>query len=64
MAFGGKSWPISPDDMNLGPADNQGQFCVGSIFDLSLGTNIESGSGNPAWVIGDTFLVRFFISAR
>lgn len=44
--------------MNLGAADRQGQRCVGGIFDLSLGSNIEAGnSGNPQWVIGDTFLV-------
>jgi cathepsin D len=58
MAFGGKSWPIDPADVNLGPADTQGKFCLGGIFDLSLGSSIEQGSGNPAWVVGDVFLVR------
>jgi len=56
MAFGGKSWSIDPVDMNLGAID--GTYCLGGIFDLSLGSNIEAGSGNPAWVIGDVFLVR------
>lgn len=46
--------------MNLGPVDRGGQFCLGGIFDLSLGSNIESGSGNPSWVVGDTFLVRLY----
>jgi cathepsin D len=64
MTFGGKSWPINPDDMNLGPVDNQGQFCLGGIFDLSLGSNIESGSGNPAWVVGDTFLKNVYTVFR
>lgn len=62
MAFGGKSWPIDPTDMNLGAIDRAGRFCVGGIFDLSLGSNIEAGSGNPSWVIGDVFLVRHDIA--
>ena len=33
-------------------------LCLGGIFDLSLGSNIGSGGGNPTWVVGDTFLVR------
>lgn len=44
--------------MNFAPVDPQGRQCVGAIFDLSLGTNIVNGGGNPDWVIGDTFLVR------
>ncbi|KXN90874.1 Cathepsin D [Leucoagaricus sp. SymC.cos] len=60
MAFGGKSWPIDPQDMNLGPVDRQGRFCLGGIFDLSLGSNIESGPGNPAWVVGDVFLKNVY----
>ena len=44
--------------MNFGPLDQQGLQCIGAIFDLSMGTNIVSGGGNPSWVIGDTFLVR------
>lgn len=46
--------------MNLGATDTQGRRCVGGVFDLGLGSNIESGnSGNPQWVIGDVFLVSF-----
>ena len=43
--------------MNLGTV-GQG-LCLGGIFDLGLGSNIGSGGGNPSWVVGDTFLVRF-----
>ena len=56
MAFGGKLWPISTADMNLGRVAPG--LCLGGIFDLSLGSNIGSGGGNPTWVVGDTFLVR------
>ncbi|EKM54825.1 uncharacterized protein PHACADRAFT_258950 [Phanerochaete carnosa HHB-10118-sp] len=54
LSFGGSSWPISTDDMNLGTVGDG--TCVGGIFDLGLGSNISPGSGNPSWVVGDTFL--------
>ncbi|KAJ6538784.1 aspartic peptidase A1 [Mycena vulgaris] len=59
MSFGGKVWPIDPADMNLGPG-NGGTMCLGGIFDLTLGSNIEAGSGNPTWVVGDTFLKNVY----
>ncbi|KAF9050163.1 aspartic peptidase domain-containing protein [Panaeolus papilionaceus] len=65
LSFGGKAWPISTQDMNLGPetSRNTGQ-CAGGIFDLSQGTNINPGSGNPNWVIGDTFLKNVYTVFR
>lgn len=63
MAFGGKLWPIAPADMNLGQGSG-GTMCLGAIFDLTLGSNIEANSGNPSWVVGDTFLVRIHPSSR
>lgn len=55
LSFGGSSWPISTDDMNLGTVSDN--LCVGGIFDLGEGSNVGTGSGNPSWVVGDTFLV-------
>lgn len=60
ISFGGQTWPIDPRDMNFAPVDPQGRQCVGAIFDLSLGTNIVNGGGNPDWVIGDTFLKNVY----
>jgi len=60
ISFGGQTWPIDPKDMNFGPLDQQGLQCIGAIFDLSMGTNIVSGGGNPSWVIGDTFLKNVY----
>lgn len=57
MSFGGKSWPINTADMNLGQIARGSTKCLGGIFDLSLGSNIVAGNGNPNWVVGDTFLV-------
>jgi len=62
LSFGGKSWPINSQDMNLGQVSRGSSQCLGAIFDLNMGTNIPSGSGNPSWVVGDTFLVRFLSS--
>ena len=41
--------------MNLGRIS--ASMCVGGIFDLSLGSDVSGGGGNPVWVVGDTFLV-------
>ncbi len=57
MSFGGKSWPINAQDMNLGPATTGSNMCLGGIFDLTAGSNIPEGTGNPGWVVGATFLV-------
>jgi len=58
LAFGGKSWAIDSDDMNLGPVGS-GQ-CLGGIFDLSQGSNVSPGAGNPSWVVGGTFLKNVY----
>jgi len=59
IAFGGKSWPISSDDMKL--RTNNPNICIGSIFDLSLGSNAGGGGrGNPQWVVGDSFLKNVY----
>jgi cathepsin D len=60
MSFGGKTWPINPADMSLGQIAPGSPSCLGGIFDLSLGSNIVSGSGNPNWVVGDTFLKNVY----
>lgn len=59
MSFGGRSWAISSQDMNLGPVTTSGQTCAGAIFDLNMGSNIPAGSG-PTWVIGATFLKNVY----
>ncbi|TEB37333.1 acid protease [Coprinellus micaceus] len=51
---------ICPDDMNLGPVTSTGQQCAGAIFDLTMGSNIPVGSGNPGWIVGATFLKNVY----
>lgn len=51
LAFGGQTWAISPDDFQqtaLTPSQ-----CLGAFFELD-----GSGDSTPAWIVGDTFLVR------
>jgi len=60
MAFGGQSWPIDAQDMNLGRASATSDICAGGIFDLSAGSNIGEGGGNPNWVVGATFLKNVY----
>jgi cathepsin D len=58
ISFGGPAWPISSDDLNLGTVSN-GQ-CLGAIFDITAGSNIQPSASTPQWIVGDTFLVRIF----
>ncbi|KAK0505294.1 aspartyl protease [Armillaria luteobubalina] len=60
MSFGGKSWPINSQDMNLGPVTAGSSMCLGGIFDLTAGSNIPEGTGNPGWVVGATFLKNVY----
>ncbi|KAF8627813.1 hypothetical protein AX15_004238 [Amanita polypyramis BW_CC] len=59
MSFGGRSWTINPADMLVSqvPLSNN---CIGGIFDLTMGSNIPPGPGNPSWVVGDTFLKNVY----
>ena len=58
MAFGGKSWPIKAEDMNLGPVSSGSAICLGGIFDM--GTNSYGIAGSPTWAVGDTFLKNVY----
>ncbi|KAF8176802.1 aspartyl protease [Pholiota molesta] len=60
LSFGGSLWPINPLDMNIGQEPNDASLCIAAIFDLTQGTNIDSNSGNPGWVVGDTFLKNVY----
>jgi cathepsin D len=57
MTFGGKTWPINSQDMAVQQEPDDSTLCIGAIFDLDAGTSITPNSGNPGWVVGDTFLV-------
>ena len=58
MAFGGRSWPIDAQDMNLGQVSTG--ICAGGIFDLTAGSDVGEGGGNPNWVVGATFLKNVY----
>ncbi|KAJ3537142.1 hypothetical protein NMY22_g5721 [Coprinellus aureogranulatus] len=48
IAFGGRSWPISPADFELARLTHD--TCLGALFEIT------SGGSAPAWIVGDTFL--------
>ena len=50
MSFGGKYWTIDPADFRLQKIT--ATTCLGAFFVM------ETGSSAPAWIVGDTFLVR------
>ncbi|KAJ6533037.1 aspartic peptidase domain-containing protein [Mycena capillaripes] len=56
ISFGGRSWPINPVDMNLGPIAVGSSQCFGAIYELSPGITAVNTTGGPNWVIGATFL--------
>ncbi|KAH9988466.1 aspartic peptidase domain-containing protein [Russula compacta] len=58
ISFGGPSWPISTEDINLGSIGKG--LCLGAIFDLTAGTNVKPSSSQPAWIVGDTFLKNVY----
>lgn len=60
VSFGGRAWPISSVDMNLGQTSFGSALCLGAIFDLDLGSRIPENSNGPEWVIGDTFLKNVY----
>ncbi|KAG8739688.1 Type I transmembrane sorting receptor [Ceratobasidium sp. 428] len=53
FTLGGRSFPISPNDINLGSTDSSGKTCVGAI----VGT---SGVPDNAWIVGDTFMKNVY----
>ncbi|KAF8882702.1 aspartyl protease [Infundibulicybe gibba] len=59
LSFGSRLWPINPIDMNLGPLFASPSLCLGAIFDLKE-SDTGGSSGNPGWVIGDTFLKNVY----
>ncbi|KAJ7448536.1 aspartic peptidase domain-containing protein [Mycena latifolia] len=60
VSFGGRSWPINPVDLNLGPISTGNSQCFGAIFELS--TTLSQTS--PNWVFGAAFLKNVYMVLR
>jgi cathepsin D len=54
ICFGGKFWPIEPQEMDLGPITGDSSTCVGAIFDLKA--SAKRNEDKPDWIIGVAFL--------
>ena len=46
--------------MNVGRVSTGSNICAGGIFDLTAGSSIGTGGGNPNWVVGATFLKNVY----
>lgn len=55
FVFGGRSFKLSNDDLNLGPASTYDSSCVSAIFISPTQSNRM-----PAWIVGDSFLKTVF----
>ena len=49
MTFGGRIWPINPEDMNLGRVSDGSTMCVGGI-------SVVQGMNDSTWIVGGPFL--------
>ncbi|KAF9805835.1 hypothetical protein IEO21_08924 [Rhodonia placenta] len=64
IAFGGRSWPINPADMNLGSIE--GESCIGAVFVVDLEGSEDAAADTveaaeiPTWVVGDAFLKNVY----
>ncbi|KAJ7114927.1 aspartic peptidase domain-containing protein [Mycena epipterygia] len=56
VSFGGRSWPINPVDLNLGPISTGSSDCLGAIYEL--GTTLSQTS--PNWVFGAAFMINVY----
>jgi len=57
VSFGGQSWPINPEDINLGPVPDCPDICLGAIFDMAPG---QKPNGIATWIFGDAFLKNVY----
>jgi cathepsin D len=53
LTFGGKSYAINPQDLNLGLAQQGSKDCVAGIAGMNLGLN-------GLWIVGDVFLKSWY----
>ncbi|KAI1794939.1 acid protease [Ganoderma leucocontextum] len=54
FSWGGNSWSISANDLNLGPMEEGSSDCAGAI------TGADLGLGDDVWLLGDTFMKNVY----
>ncbi|KAJ7023831.1 aspartic peptidase domain-containing protein, partial [Mycena alexandri] len=57
ISFGGRSWPMNPVDMNIGPSEIGGSQCLGAIYSSSNTTNTN---GTANWIFGTAFMKNVY----
>ncbi|KAG8717153.1 Type I transmembrane sorting receptor [Ceratobasidium sp. 394] len=53
FTFGGRKFPVSTNDINLGATNKSGKTCIGAIMG-------SSGLPDNAWIVGDTFMKNVY----
>ncbi|KAJ7645961.1 aspartic peptidase domain-containing protein [Mycena polygramma] len=48
VSFGGRTWPILAEDMNIGTVSTGSTLCRGAVYSLSV--------NGPGWIFGDTWM--------
>ena len=61
MAFGGRSWPIDPRDVNFGQISTGSSTCVGAFFDMG---DLDPGTNDFTWFLGTAFLKNVYSVLR
>ncbi|KAJ7249657.1 aspartyl protease [Mycena rebaudengoi] len=56
ISFGGRSWPIDPADMNLGPVEVGSSQCLGAIYTQTPGSKTIKPNGTANWIFGNVFM--------
>ncbi|KAJ6586724.1 aspartic peptidase domain-containing protein [Mycena sp. CBHHK59/15] len=63
VSFGGKTWPINPADMNIGPVTSGSSQCLGALYELNPRSPVNT-NGSPNWVFGIAFLKNVYFILR
>ncbi|KAK7013306.1 aspartic peptidase domain-containing protein [Favolaschia claudopus] len=60
FSFGGRTWPIDPRDINLGPVSTRSSQCLGSIILNASRALTEGQTETPRWIFGAPLLKNVY----
>ncbi|KAK7039975.1 aspartic peptidase domain-containing protein [Favolaschia claudopus] len=60
FSFGGRTWPIDPRDINLGPVSTRSSQCLGSIILNASRALTEGQAETPRWIFGAPLLKNVY----
>ncbi|KAJ7738049.1 aspartic peptidase A1, partial [Mycena maculata] len=60
ISFGGRLWPMNPEDMNIGPVELGSSQCLGAIYTLNPSSNATQTNGTANWNFGTAFMKNVY----